>query len=83
MADEPNDAEPRIVVTDHALVRYLERVKGLDREAVEAEMLTDDLVEQVRVLGGTGRFVSEGRRVIVKEHHVLTIYDNRNRRKAK
>lgn len=30
--------QPEIVVTDHALVRYLERVHGVDIEAVRAEV---------------------------------------------
>jgi len=61
-------------VSDHALLRYLERAKGLDREAVEAEILTDELVYQVRILGGTGKFVSEGRRVVVEDFTVVTIH---------
>lgn len=73
-AKPPSGLVPPLQVSDHALVRYLERVKGLDREAIEAEMITDDLVEQVRVLGGNGKFVSEGRRVIIRDFLIVTIY---------
>lgn len=68
---------PELRVSDHALLRYLERAKGLDREAVEAEILTNELVYQVRTLGGTGRFVSEGRRVHVEDYVVVTIYSKK------
>ena len=61
-------------VSDHAVLRYLEREKGLDREATEAEILTDQLAAQVRALGGTGRFVSDGRRVIVEDYVIKTLY---------
>jgi hypothetical protein len=69
-----NHETPQIDVSDHALVRYLERAKGLDRDALVAEILTDELVHQIAVLGGTGKFVSEGRRIVVVDYTVRTIY---------
>lgn len=77
MAKKP----PPIRVSDHAVLRYLERAKGLDREAIEAEILTDQLVGQVRILGGTGHFVSDGRRIICKDYTVKTIYPKPGDRK--
>lgn len=65
---------PSIRISDHALLRYLERRRGLDREAIEAEILTDQLIEQVRVLGGTGKFVSDGRRVVINNYVIVTIF---------
>lgn len=38
-----------IQVTDHALVRWLERVKGVDVAALKSELLTDDLVAAARL----------------------------------
>ncbi len=29
-------------ITDHAVLRYLERVRGMDIEAIRAEILTDE-----------------------------------------
>ena len=31
-------------ITDHALVRYMERVKGIDVEAIRSEMVSEELV---------------------------------------
>jgi hypothetical protein len=33
--------EPPVVVTDHAVIRYLERVRGLDVEAIRAEIAAE------------------------------------------
>lgn len=51
----PLSPEPERVVTDHAVVRWVERVLGLDiRGKVEADMLADgrrDLIRRIK----TGR----------------------------
>lgn len=38
-------------VSDHALVRYLERVTGIDFEKIKEEVITPELVELYRKLG--------------------------------
>ncbi len=45
-----------LTATDHAILRYLERVQGLDLDEIRKEMITDSLKKQVEVLGGTGKF---------------------------
>lgn len=55
-------------VSDHALLRYLERVRGLDLDAVRAEIV--GIVHQAAAVGATRvsvngfTYMLEGRRVV-------------------
>lgn len=65
-----------IRVTDHAIIRFLERVKGtLDIEAIEAEIVTDELQLIVDQLGGSGRLPlkESGYTVVLKDYHIITV----------
>lgn len=52
------DGGRTVNITGHALLRYLERVMGLDPDAMRAEMLTDELEDKIVALG-TGEFPSD------------------------
>lgn len=43
--------EARVVVSDHAILRYLERIEGVDIQAVKAKILTGNVAEQIQTLG--------------------------------
>lgn len=61
------------VVTDHGLLRYLERVQGLDVEAARAEMLSERAVEAIRFTR-TGKVpIGNGRRLVVKDMAVVSV----------
>lgn len=61
-------------VTDHAILRYLERTAGLDVEALKAEILNDRLRAQVNTLGGTGKFPGPNHTLLVLENkRVVTV----------
>ena len=72
-----------IRVTDHAVVRYLERVEGVDIEAVRRKILTDEVVEFVRHYG-SGRFrPANGFDVVARDCVIVTIapdFESPNRR---
>jgi len=38
-------------ISDHALIRYLERVKGVDLEAIKQEIITEKLLHLYHTLG--------------------------------
>ena len=65
-------------VSEHALVRYLERVYGLDLDAVRREILPEAEADAVARLGD-GQFPVENRAgtfyVIVRDSCVVTVYD--------
>lgn len=61
------------VVTEHALLRYLERVKGLDLEALRQEILTEGMAQQIQALR-SGRFpLQNGIALVVEDLVVRTI----------
>lgn len=64
-----------IKVTDHALVRYLERVKGFDIEAVRNEILSEETIGLIREFDGNGTFPCNGYRVVLVDNSVVTVMD--------
>lgn len=53
---EKLEAEAAVKVTDHAVIRYLERVQGLDVAAVRRQILHPSVIEAVATLGGNGSY---------------------------
>jgi hypothetical protein len=66
-------AKPDPTVTDHAMIRYIERVMGIDMEALKARILTPEtraFIDQF----GSGKFpVAPGYRLVVKNRVVITV----------
>lgn len=68
---EESSAEP--IVSEHAMLRYLQHVHGLDLEALKQEMLPEQLVTQINTLG-SGRLPSaKGTHLVVKKRVVITV----------
>ena len=61
---------PAAIVTDHALVRYLERVVGIDVEAHRREVAG---LVGVAVEHGASALVHDGHRYCVSGRHVTTV----------
>ena len=62
-----------IKVSEHAIVRYFERVKGFDISDIEKEILTDEVLMLVEQLGGTGGYPNRNFKVLMKDYTVTTI----------
>jgi chromosome segregation ATPase len=60
------------IVTEHALLRYLERVCGVDVEAARQAILTPKLREQIAALQ-SGVFPADGFRVRARNGAVVTV----------
>lgn len=60
-------------VSEHAIVRYFERVKGFDIEQVEKDILSEQVVKLVEQLGGNGQYPNEGFSVVMKNYTVTTV----------
>lgn len=61
-----------IIVSEHAIVRYLERVENINISEVKEKILTPKLIEMVTTLGN-GIFPLEGFRVKVVNRVVVTV----------
>lgn len=64
---------PILIVLDHAIVRYYERVVGLNIREVEKEILTDQLREQHRKLGDGVYPIGNKFRVVIKHNEIVTV----------
>lgn len=63
----------KIIVSEHAILRYLERTMGLDIKAIEKEILTDETLKQYRTLGNGKYPVENGCKAVIKDNVVITI----------
>lgn len=66
--------EKELQVTEHALLRYCERILGIDIEAIKELIKSQEIKQQVEVLGINGKFVHpDGFRVVIKDNKIITI----------
>lgn len=61
------------VVTEHAMLRYLERVKGVDLAEIEAEILNKDTLKLIEKFGHTGVYSVNGCKIKLVNNAVVTI----------
>lgn len=69
----PKVRKPAHMVTDHALVRYLERIMGLDVEAIRETILTPAQKQQVRDVRECKLPLGGGHTAVVVNSVVVTI----------
>jgi chromosome segregation ATPase len=62
-----------IKVSEHAILRYLERVKGLDVSEIEKEILTQDVLGLIEKLGGSGKYPVNEFQIVMKDYTVTTV----------
>lgn len=60
------------VITEHAMLRYLQRVHGVDLSLIEDEILTERNVEMIR-FAGTGNIKCGGYTLVVQDGKVITV----------
>lgn len=64
-------AETAPSVSDHAVLRYMERIHGIDVEAVRKEILTPENVDYIRA--GMSAIKAGGVKFHIKNHCVTTV----------
>ena len=62
----------KVVVTEHAMLRYIERVLGIDLGDLENRILPESSVKSIASLGD-GEFPVGDHRIRVKNGHVVTV----------
>lgn len=74
LRDRLDAMKPKAIkISDHAIVRYLERQAGIDIEAIRKSILESKLPDMVATLGGSGKFPVNGYQVVLKDYTVVTI----------
>lgn len=64
----------RVGITDHAIIRYLERVHNLDIEKIKAEMVPPNIEKMILKCQTAKVPIQKGVRLIVKDCVVITVY---------
>lgn len=63
-----------LIVSEHAILRYLERVKELDLEEVTNSILNEKAMELYEKLGNSsGKYPVDGFNLVIKDNVVITI----------
>lgn len=69
---QANSPEP--IVSEHALLRFLEQVEGIDLDQLRERILTADVRQAMMTLGPSGKYPSgAGYRVVMRDNTVTTI----------
>ena len=71
MTQALSEKNRRPKITDHALIRYLERVYGFDLEQVREDLMTDDVKSAIKM--GAKSVKVDGYTLVVKDYAVVTI----------
>ncbi len=64
--------EPRI--SDHAILRFLERAMGIDVASIKKRLLSDDVREAIKA--GASAVIVDGVRLKVQDNTIVTVMDN-------
>lgn len=71
----------KITISEHGLLRYLERVKGIDIEAIKKEMIPEELLElsdhEIKDLN----YEKIGLKYVVKGNKIITVINKRKTKK--
>lgn len=63
-----------LVISEHAILRYLERIIGLDLNKLKKEIITNELKEVVKDWGSdSGSFIKKGVEYVIKNNVIITI----------
>lgn len=65
------DETPR--VSEHAILRYLERVNNINVEEIEKVILNDSVLKMMETLGGDGKYPLGEFQLVVQNYTVVTI----------
>ncbi len=70
-----NKKSDNLIVSEHAILRYLERVKKVDLELLCDEILTKEVIEAYQQLGDGKYPINNEYKVVIKDNVVLTVID--------
>ena len=66
-------ANKEITISEHALLRYLERVSKIDTDSVKKTIITPELIKMVETLGGNGKYPVGDITLVIRDYVVTTI----------
>lgn len=69
------EASTEPLVTEHALLRYIERVYGLDLDVIKGDILTESTIRAIKTLGSGKYPIGVGLKAVVKGGNVVSVVD--------
>jgi len=70
-----NPATPK--VSEHALVRFFERIKGYDLKEIKNELLNDQTLSMLKTLGSTGTYPYKEFKMVFRDNNLVTIINQK------
>lgn len=65
-------SDGKIVVSEHSMLRYIERVLGIDLKTIEDKILSDEEKDTVKTLGNC-TYPKDGFKIKIKDNTVVTV----------
>lgn len=63
-----------LIISEHAIIRYIERVLGINIEEVTNKIVPEEIKKQIEVLGNGTYSVNEGEfKIVIKDNVVVTV----------
>lgn len=62
-----------IIVTEHAMLRYIERVIGINMDELRGKVLPESAETVAKAMGGNVRLPVDGHTVVIKNGTVVTV----------
>lgn len=62
-----------IMISDHAILRYLERIMGIDIEMIKKEILPEKAKQTIQALGNGTYPINNKYKIVVKNNTIVTI----------
>lgn len=66
-----------IVITEHALLRYFERVLNYDLDKIKNEMLSKDTKAKIMVIGNGQYPINNEYKIVVKSNSIISVITNK------
>lgn len=71
-----DNSKKDLTISEHAILRYLERVIGLDLKKIENEIITNDMKGMSKKFSGNLTYSKDNINYIIKDNVILTIHKN-------
>jgi len=71
--------DKEITISEHAILRYIERTGEIDTDHIRARILPEQVKHQAQVLGDGNYPIGEGCRIVVKGNTVVTVTTNKEK----
>ena len=69
-----NARNGEVVISEHALLRYIERELGLNIKMQQSKMLTPELVSKIKAKNGNGKIPHSNNIYILKDYVIVSVY---------